>query len=111
MDASEEPLATAQRELEEEAGIIANDWILYKDVVVGGKVDRHMYYFIAKNCTVHGKQNLDPGGEEIDVKYFSFDEFIGFVQSEKCQDAAFANDIFRMGKEGKLSQFRDTLFA
>jgi hypothetical protein len=45
---------------------------------------------------------LDDGGEEIEVQYMSFDEFIAFVQSEECRDVEFANMIFRMEKEGKL---------
>lgn len=70
-----------------------------------------MYYYIARDCTVHGKQNLDKGGEEIEIFYVHFQEFIDFVQSEKCQDVAFANQIFRMEKEGELDKFRKLLFG
>lgn len=111
IDPGEEPLAAAQRELAEEAWIVSDDWILYKDVVIGWKVDQHIYYFIAKNCHVHGNQQLDPGWEEIEIIYADFDRFISFVQSEKCQDVAFANDIFRLEKQGKLDQFKDILFS
>jgi len=70
-----------------------------------------MYYYIARDCTVHGKQNLDTGGEEIEIFYVSFEEFIDFVQSEKCQDVSFANHIFRLEKEGRLEEFREVLFG
>ncbi len=52
---------------------------------------------------------MDDGGEEIEVQYMSFEEFIVFVQSEECQDIAFANMIFRMEKEGRLGELKEKL--
>ena len=75
------------------------------------KINWSVYYYVVKDCDVHGQQNLDDGGEEIETFYVSFEEFIDFVQSKKCQNLAFANHIFRMEKEGKLEEFRKVLFG
>lgn len=70
-----------------------------------------MYYFIAKDCRLIAEQQLDDGGEEIQVQYLSFDQFVVFVQSEECRDVEFANHIFRLEKEGRLDEFRKVLFG
>jgi len=111
MDADEEPLAAAQRELREESGLVSDDWALYQTFSVWGKVDYRMYYFVARDCRVVAEQQLDDGGEEIEVQYISFDDFIAFIQSENCRDVEFANHIFRMDKEGRLDEFRKVLFG
>ncbi len=111
IDAGEESLAAAKRELEEEWGMVSTDWELFTKVSVWGKLDYHLYYYIARDCQVHGNQNLDAGGEEIEVQYVDFDGFVAFVQSEACKDAEFANMIFRLEKEGRLEEFRQTLFG
>ena len=110
MDADEEPLAAAQRELREESGLVSDDWELYQTFSVWGKVDYRMHYFIARDCRVVAEQQLDDWGEEIEVQYLSFEEFIAFIQSEDCRDVEFANMIFRMEKEGRLDEFRKVLF-
>jgi ADP-ribose pyrophosphatase len=111
MDPDEEPLAAAHRELREESGLVSDDWQLYQTFSVGGRVDYSMHYFIARNCRIGHEQSLDDGGEEIEVLYFSFDEFIAFIQSEDCRDVEFANHIFRLEKEGRLEEFREVLFG
>lgn len=111
MDTGEEPLATAQRELREESGLVSDDWELYQTFSVWGKVDYKMYYFLARDCRIKHDQSLDDGGEEIEVIYISFDEFIAFVQSEDCRDVEFANHIFRLEKDGRLGDFRKKLLG
>ena len=54
-------------------------------------------------------QDLDDGGEEIQVQYLSFEEFVAFIQSQECRDVEFANHIFRLEKEGRLDDFRKVL--
>lgn len=70
-----------------------------------------MYYFLARDCRNEHAQELDDGGEEIEVQYVSFDEFIAFIQSEECRDVEFANHIFRLEKEGRSEEFRKKLFG
>ena len=110
IEEGEYPLDGAKRELEEEAGIVASDWQLYTQFSVGSKVDHTIYYYIARNCQVHGKQNLD-AWEQIEVQYVDFDGFISFVQSEKNISVHFANHIFRLEKEGRLGEFQKLLFG
>jgi ADP-ribose pyrophosphatase len=111
MDDGEEPLAAAQRELKEESGLVSDDWELYQMFSVWGKVDYKLYYFLARDSRVIAEQQLDDGGEEIEVMYLSFQEFVAFVQSEDCRDVEFANHIFRLEKEGKLEEFKELLFG
>jgi ADP-ribose pyrophosphatase len=111
MDTNEEPLTAAQRELREESGLFSDDWELYQTFSVWGKVDYKMYYFLARDCRLIAEQQLDDGGEEIEVQYLSFEDFIAFIQSEDCRDVEFANFIFRMEKEGRLDDFRKILFS
>lgn len=110
IEAGEEPLEAAKRELEEETGIVAHDWQLYQEFPMGSKIDHTMYYYIAKDCQVHGKQNLD-AWEQIEVHYIDFDQFIAFIQSQTMFSVHFANHIFRLEKAGKLGEFKKLLFG
>lgn len=111
MEPGEDPIVGARRELEEEAGMVSDTFILCQKFSPASKTDYILYYYIAKDCVVHGKQSLDIGGEELELRYVSFDEFIDFVQSDRCQDVNFANYIFRLEKADKLEEFRALLFS
>ncbi len=71
----EDPLVGAKRELLEEAGLESDDWELYDTYGSRGKIDWNTFLFIARNCRKVSGQNLD-AGERIEVRSFSFDEFI-----------------------------------
>jgi len=109
IDDGEDVLVAAQRELREESGLVSDDRELYQTFSIWGKVDYEMYYFLARDCRKEHIQDLDDGGEEIEVQYISFDEFIFFIQSEECRDIEFANLIFRMEKQWKLEEFSKKL--
>jgi ADP-ribose pyrophosphatase len=111
LESGEDPVVGAKRELEEEAGMISDNFVLCQSFSPASKMDYVLYYYIAKDCIVHGNQSLDIGGEELELRYVSFDEFIDFVQSVDCRDVDFANYIFRLEKEGKLEEFRTLLFS
>lgn len=75
MDAGEKPLAAAKRELREETGMVSEDWELLEVYEVPGRIEWNLYYYVARNCRVVGKQHLD-AGEKIKVVKLSYAAFI-----------------------------------
>jgi len=110
MEHDEEPLATAKRELLEEAGLESDNWELLKTYEYEGKIEWPMYLFVARNCKKVAEQKLDPG-EKIEVKKVTFEDFITITSSEEFWNTLFTNDVLRMrlDKE-KLGKFKQKLF-
>jgi len=81
VDEGEDILEAAKRELLEETGYEAKEWILYDAVQPISKVEWAIYTFIAKGCKKVTEQNLD-GAEKIDIKLISFDEFIDLAMND-----------------------------
>lgn len=109
IDALEEPLAAAQRELLEESGFEALDWELWKTYQPVVKMDWTIYYFIARNCRQAATPNLD-NGEKIEIIKLSFDEFIERYTSKDAWDGEFTNDLLHMKLENKLGELKKKLF-
>lgn len=84
VDEGEEILAAAKRELLEETGYEAEEWVLWDAQHPTSKIDWVIYTFIAKGLKKVADLNLD-SGEKIELLPVSFDEFleitsdIGFV--------------------------------
>lgn len=107
----EDPLMTAKRELLEEAGMVSDDWELFKIYNAPGKIHWEIYLFIAKNCTKTQEPQPDPG-EKITVKKVSFETFLDIVCSEKFLGQSIANDVLRMRLDPqKLEAFKQRLFS
>lgn len=86
VDEGEEILDAAKRELLEETGYEAKEWILFDAVQPVGKIEWAIYTFIAKGCKKVAEQNLD-GAEKIELKFLSFEEFIKLaVNDDKFGD-------------------------
>jgi ADP-ribose pyrophosphatase len=106
----EDPLVWAKRELEEETGLLSYNRSLYQCYQIWGRVDKYLYYYIAKNCTFDWVQALDPWWEEIEILYYSFDEFLQYMTCSTCHDVYLANHILRLEREWKIDEFRAMLF-
>lgn len=106
----EEPLITAKRELLEESGMSSNRWELYKTYRPMHKIEWEIYTYIAKDCKKDREQKLDTG-EKIEIKEYSFDEFIEIVLSEKFWGNELACDILRMKDTNELEAFKNRLFT
>ncbi len=104
----EDPLTTAKRELLEESGMSSENWELYKTYQPIHKIEWEIYTYIAKDCKKVSELKLD-AGEEIEVKEYSFDEFIDVVLSDKYWGNELVLDILRMKDKGKLEEFKDKL--
>lgn len=79
----ESPKAAALRELKEETGLEPKTIKLWKTYSPSGKVLQNIYFFIAEDCKIVSKQNLD-AGEKITVLHKTFDEFLKFSDHPKC---------------------------
>jgi ADP-ribose pyrophosphatase len=66
VDAGEEPLATAQRELREETGLRGGEWVEVADVYSSpGFCDERVHIFVARGVT-HGEASPE-GSEDIEL--------------------------------------------
>ena len=111
MEEGEEPLAAAKREFLEETGMEAKDWELFKVYDPISKIDWKLHYFIARDCHKVAEQKLD-AGEKVEVKEYSFEEFLDLVLTDDFRDLGFVNDVLRMKLEPtKLEEFRKKLFG
>lgn len=86
VDEGEDILEAAKRELLEETGYVAKDWVLFDAVQPVSKIEWAIYTFIAKGCKKVAEQDLD-GAEKIELKFVSFEEFIDLaVNDDKFGD-------------------------
>lgn len=83
IDANEEPLETAKRELKEETGYESPNWIyLGKTSVNPAFMSNYTFLFLATECELTSKQELDPM-EEIQVICVSKQVFIEKLLNEE----------------------------
>ena len=88
-DLNETPEVCAKRELLEETWMESEKLILWKTYNPYNKMERNVYFYIAKNCKKICDQKLD-NWEKIELIYLSFEEFIKtcsvrwFSVSELC---------------------------
>jgi ADP-ribose pyrophosphatase len=81
IEEGEDALEAARRELLEETGYEASEFVLYEAAQPISKIDWSVYTFIARGCHKVTEQNLD-AGEKITMRLLSFDEFLQ-VASQK----------------------------
>lgn len=94
IDSGEAPLATAQRELQEEAGILAEQWselgVIYS---TPGFCDERLHLYLAQNLTLtsHSPQS----DEDIQVRWLAFTEALEWACTGQIQDAKTLVVLFR----------------
>ena len=97
LDAGEPPLNTAQRELEEEAGLRAGRWeSMGKIISSPGVFTEIVHLFLARNLT-HVQNNVETH-EIIEVHWVPFVEALAWVQANEITDAKTVVGLFRAGK-------------
>lgn len=103
LDAGEDPLEAAKRELLEETGLETRQFILWDAIQPMEKIEFAIYTFIAKQCRKVTDETLD-AGEKIELKELSFDEFLVIIADERYRDWEIAIKIFRTlnGPSGKM---------
>ncbi len=93
IDEGEDILKAAKRELLEETGYEASEFILWKAICPSQKIDYVGYYFIAKGCRKIFDQSLD-GGEKVDIKEVSFDEFLQIARKQRFMEKELIADLY-----------------
>ena len=92
VDDGEEVFDAAKRELFEETGYEADEWILWKVVQPGSKIDWTVYSFIAKGLQKVADLNLD-GGEKIAPKPVTFEEFLEMGTNDRFGEKEIAPEL------------------
>ena len=85
LDAGEDPLVCAKRELEEETGIIASEWISLGTIATSpGFCNEVIHLYVAKGLS-KGKIHWDED-EYVEVERYTFDELLQRISEEKIKE-------------------------
>ena len=93
VDQGEDILTAAKRELLEESGYEAAEFILWDSQHPTSKIDWVVYTFIAKGLKKVADMNLD-GGEKITLKPVTFDEFIDMAINKNFAEKEILAKLF-----------------
>lgn len=89
-----EPLATARRELEEEAGLVARDWRELGSIfTTPGFCDEVLYLFLARGLR---ETSTDHGDDElIEVHWLRFPDALRMVMDNEIRDAKSVSGLLK----------------
>ena len=86
LDAGEDPLVCAKRELEEETGIIASEWISLGTIATSpGFCNEVIHLYVTKGLS-KGEIHWDED-EYVEVERYTFDELLQRIKEEKIKDS------------------------
>ena len=86
LDAGEDPLVCAKRELEEETGIVASEWISLGTIATSpGFCNEVIHLYVAKGLS-KGEIHWDED-ECVEVERYTFDELLQCIKDEKIKDS------------------------
>lgn len=86
LDAGEDPLVCAKRELEEETGIIASEWISLGTIATSpGFCNEVIHLYVAKGLS-KGEIHWDED-EYVEVERYTFEELLQCIKEEKIKDS------------------------
>ena len=86
LDAGEDPLVCAKRELEEETGIIASEWISLGTIATSpGFCNEVIHLYVAKGLS-KGEIHWDED-EYVEVEHYTLDELLQRIKEETIKDS------------------------
>ena len=86
LDKGEDPLVCAKRELEEETGIIASEWISLGTIATSpGFCNEVIHLYVAKGLS-KGEIHWDED-EYVEVERYTFDELLQRIKEERIKDS------------------------
>ncbi len=86
LDKGEDPLVCAKRELEEETGIVASEWISLGTIATSpGFCNEVIHLYVAKGLS-KGEIHWDED-EYVEVERYTFDELLQRIKDEKIKDS------------------------
>lgn len=110
MDYGDNALIEAKRELLEETGYTSDDWILWKKIQPHMTAQYTVSYFIARNCYLKQKPDLD-GGEKIVNKFITFNELLKITDNPKFRGSETITMLLRLRLDSKTRMaFKHLLF-
>jgi ADP-ribose pyrophosphatase YjhB (NUDIX family) len=111
IDPGESPKQAAVRELREETGMKAKKIRKWKTFGGHLRVESYHHVFIANGCEIIAEQSLD-GGEIIEVKYYTFEQFLKLPDNPEFHSQNLSLEIMkaRLSKT-KLKQLEKIIFA
>lgn len=92
VDPGEDVLDAAKRELREETGYIAEDFVLWKALQPASKIEWAVYVFVARKLKKTADLSLD-AGEKIEVISVDFEEFIHIALQENFDGHEIYRDV------------------
>ena len=111
VDPGEDILDAAKRELLEETGYEAEDFILWKALQPISKIEWAVYVFVARKIKKVAEPSLDVG-EKIEVMFVEFDEFTNIALQENFYEQEVYRDIveamFNNKKKEELKKLLST---
>ncbi len=110
VDDGEDILAAAKRELLEETGYEADQWILWDAQQPTSKMEWAIYTFVVKGVRKVADLNLD-AGEKITLREVSFDEFIALGSDPSFSEKEIKTDLLRARLEPKKMEELRQLFS
>lgn len=104
VDAGEESIEAAKRELLEEAGMQSDDWEHIHTFNPAPKIDWTIDYYVARNVMKVGNQNLDDG-EKIEIHETTIDQFTDVMIKNNVIEQELLIKLMRMelGYEDKAA--------
>ena len=110
VERGEEILDAAKRELREETGYEADEFILWKAVQPIGKIEWAVYIFVARKLRKVSDSSPD-AGEKIEIMAVDFEEFIEIALQENFYEQEIYRDVAEsMWNQKKRDELRE-LFA
>lgn len=107
VDPGEDVLAAAKRELLEETGYAASDWVLWHAEQPISKIEWAVYVFIAKQTHKMTEQNLD-AGEKIQLMPVTFDQLVELGTSSNLSAGFYEKEITDILYQARLDPLKYT---
>lgn len=108
VDEGEDILTAAKRELLEETGCEASEYIIWKSLQPVGKIEWAVYVFIARGIHKKTDMHLD-AGEKIETMEVNFDKFLEIATQENFDEPEIYREVLEAlldkDKKEKLRKF------
>ncbi len=86
LEPNEEPMVTAQRELEEEAGVTASDWVDLGRIIPSPGFSNEVLYLFAASDLQQGQTNLDEA-EQLEAHWLPLENAFEMLHTGEIDDA------------------------
>ncbi len=95
VDPGEDPLTAVKRELLEESGYEASEYILWHAEQPISKIDWSVYIFIAKGLQKVADPDLDQGQEKAEPKIVTLDELIELSMTKRFREKEITPELLK----------------